>query len=175
MKKLFVVIACLAFASPVIAQSIGEKTGLSALVGVAPSTTDFLTQATISDIFGIEAGKLALQRGGDKTKSFAETAVKDHEESSQALKSLMQGGKVRASVPAAIDSARQTILDKLAKLQGAEFDKEYSDAQVSAQGDALSLFERYSKGGDHPDLKLYAVKRLPSLEERVRLAKDLKS
>ena len=78
---------------------------------------------------------------------------------------------MRASIPVTIDSARQTILDKLTKLQGAEFDKEYSSAQVGAQADALSLFERYSKGGDHPDLKLFAVKSLPKLEERVRLAR----
>ena len=175
MNKVIAFIVCFAFIGPVSAQSITEKTGIAAAIGIAPSTTDFITQATIGDIFGIEAGKLALQRGGDKTKNFAEKAMRHHEESSQALKSLIEGGKVRASIPVTIDSARQTILDKLTKLQGAEFDKEYSSVQVGAQADALSLFERYSKGGDHPDLKLFAVKSLPNLEERVRLAKDLNS
>lgn len=167
--------ACLAIVAPASAQSIGERTGISAVIGVAPSTMDFITQATISDIFGIEAGKLASERGSDKTKSFAEKIVKDHEELSQALKALIQGGIVRATVPSALDSSRQTILDKLTKLQGADFDKEYRDTQARVQAEALSLFERYSKGGDHPDLKLFAAKRLPNLEERVRLAKDLKS
>jgi len=175
MNKIVAVIAYLAIIAPAFAQSLSERTGVSAAIGIAPSTTDFITQAAISDIFGIEAGKLAIQRGSDKTKSFAEKIVKDHEESSQALKALIQGGNVRASVPSAIDSSHQTILDKLTKLQGADFDKEYFEAQGSAQADALSLYERYSKGGDHPDLKLYAVKRLPNLEERVRMAKDLKS
>ena len=175
MNRVIAFVVCMAFIAPVSAQSITEKTGIAAAIGIAPSTTDFITQATIGDIFGIEAGKLALQRGGDKIKNFAEKAMKHHEESSEALKSLIEGGKVRASIPVTIDSARQTILDKLTKLQGAEFDKEYSSAQVGAQADALSLFERYSKGGDHPDLKLFAVKSLPNLEERVRLAKDLNS
>lgn len=174
-KIVAVVVACLAFIVPASGQSLGERTGVSAIIGVAPSTTDFLSEATIVDIFGIEAGKLALARGGDKSKSFAEKAVKEHEDSSLALKALIAGGNVRATLPTAIDSSRQGILDKLAKLQGADFDKEYSDSQASAQAGALSLFARYAKGGDHPDLQLFAVKRLPNLEERARLAKDLKS
>ena len=175
MNKIALVLACLACIAPASAQSLGERTGVSAVIGIAPSTTDFITQAAIGDMFGVEAAKLALQRGNDKTKSFAEKIVKDHEESAQALKALIAAGNVRGSVPSAIDSSRQTLLDKLKGAQGAEFDKQYYDAQVSAQADSLSLFERYSKGGDHPDLKLFAVKRLPNLEERVRLAKDLKS
>ena len=175
MKKLAVVIACLAFAVPESAQSLGEKIGISAIIGVAPTTNDFIAQAAIGDIFGIEAGKLALARGGDKAKSFAEKIVKDHEDSSQALKALIAGGNVRATAPTAVDSPRRAVLDKLAKLQGAEFDKEFSETQASAQAETLSLFQRYSKDGDHPDLKLYAVKRLPGLEERTRLAKDLKN
>jgi len=174
MNKIVVVIAYLAIIAPAFAQSLSERAGVSAAIGIAPSTTDFITQAAISDIFGIEVGKLAIQRGSDKTKSFAEKIVKDHEESSQALKALIQGGNVRASVPSAIDSSHQTILDKLTKFQSADFDKEYTEAQGSALADALSLNGRYSKGGDHPDLKLYAVKRLLNLEERVRMAKDLK-
>lgn len=175
MNKIAFVLACLACVAPASAQSLGERTGVSAMIGIAPSTTDFITQATIGDMFGVEAGKLALQRGNDKTKGFAEKIIKDHEESAQALKALITAGNVRASAPTAIDSSHQTILDTLKGAQGDDFDKQYSDAQVSAQADALSLFERYSKGGDHPDLKLFAAKRLRSLEERVRLAKDLKS
>ena len=175
MKKLAVVVACLAFAAPASAQSIGEKTGLSALIGIAPTTTDFISQAAIGDMFGVEVGKLALARGGEKSKRFAEQSVQDHEVSAQALRALIAGGNVRATIPTAIDSSRRAVLDKLAKLQGDEFDNEYFEAQASAQADALSLYQRYSRGGDHRDLKLYAVKRLPGLEESARLAKDLKN
>jgi putative membrane protein len=175
MSRIVAVIACLVFIAPASAQSLKERTGVSAVLGIAPTTTDFINQAAISDMFGIEAGKLAIERGSDKTKSFAEKIVKDHEESSKALKALIQGGNVRASIPSSIDGLRQAILDKLTKLQGADFDREYYDTQVRVQADVLSLFERYSKGGDHPDLKLFAVKYLPNLEERVRLTKDLKN
>ena len=175
MKKIAAVIACLALIAPASAQSIGERTGISAVIGIAPSTTDFISQAVIGDMFGVEASELALERGNDKTKSFAEKLITEHEEFAQALQALIQGGKLRASLPTAVDSSRQAILDKLKAAQGADFDKQYSDAQADAQATTLSLFQRYSKGGDHPDLKLFAVKRLPNLEERARLANDLKS
>ena len=36
--------------------------------------------------------------------------------------------------------------------------------QVSAYKDAVSLFERYSKSGENPELKAFAAKTLPHLQ-----------
>jgi putative membrane protein len=35
------------------AQSVGEKTGVNAVVGIAPTTQDFVTEAAQSDMFEI--------------------------------------------------------------------------------------------------------------------------
>ena len=45
--------------------------------------------------------------------------------------------------------------------------------QVSAHKDAVSLFERYSKDGDNPDLKAFASKTLPALKEHLQMAQNL--
>ena len=45
--------------------------------------------------------------------------------------------------------------------------------QVSAHKDAVSLFERYGKDGDNPDLKSFAGKTLPKLQEHLKMAQDL--
>jgi putative membrane protein len=45
--------------------------------------------------------------------------------------------------------------------------------QVSAHKDAVSLFERYSKDGDNADLKAFAGKYLPHLQEHLKMAQDL--
>jgi putative membrane protein len=44
--------AILAFAlgSAAIAQSVGEKTGVNSVLGVAPSTADFVKEAAMSDM-----------------------------------------------------------------------------------------------------------------------------
>ena len=45
--------------------------------------------------------------------------------------------------------------------------------QVSAHKEAVSLFERYAKDGDNPELKSFASKTLPHLQEHLKMAQDL--
>jgi putative membrane protein len=45
--------------------------------------------------------------------------------------------------------------------------------QVRAHKDAVSLFERYAKGGNDPKLKDWAGKTLPTLQYPLEMAQDL--
>jgi len=166
--------AVLLFASPVFAQSIGEKTGVNSVLGVAPKTEDFVKQAAISDMFEIESSKLAQQKADADSKTFAEKMIKDHTETTAELKALVSGGKVKAEIPAEMDSAHKSKLEKLQGLNGDDFDKQYDSDQKAAHKDAVSLFERYAKGGDNADLKAFASKHLPHLQEHLKMAEGLK-
>jgi len=166
--------AVLLFASPVFAQSIGEKTGVNSVLGVAPKTEDFVKQAAISDMFEIESSKLAQQKADADSKMFAEKMIKDHTETTAELKALVSGGKVKAEIPAEMDSAHKSKLDKLQGLNGDDFDKQYDSDQKAAHKDAVSLFERYAKGGENADLKAFASKHLPHLQEHLKMAEGLK-
>ena len=160
--------------SPAFAQSVGEKTGINAMIGAAPSTQDFVTQTAVSDMFEIESSKLAqANAANDKTKAFAAKMVKDHTTTSTELKALLSGGKVKAEVPAAMDSSHKSKIEKLQGLKGTDFDKQYNSEQETAHENAVSLFERYSKGGDNADLKAFAAKHLPHLQEHLKMAEDL--
>ena len=53
-----------------------------------------------------------------------------------------------ATIPDAPNSSQQSMLDKLTKLNGADFDKQYRQDQYSAHKDAVSAFQRYAKSGD---------------------------
>ncbi len=156
------------------AQSIPEKTGVNSALGIAPKTRDFVMLAAQSDMLEIETSKLALAKSDNpKTKQFAEKMIKDHTETSTELKALVDGGKVQATLPANFDRSHKEKLDKLAKLSGNEFTKEYADFQVSAHKDAVSLFERYGKEGDDAALKAFAGKTLPHLQMHLKMAEDL--
>jgi putative membrane protein len=80
---------------------------------------------------------------------------------------------VKASAPLALDKKHEAKLDNLTKSNGQDFTKQYDDMQVSAHKDAVSLFERYAKDGDNPDLKAFAGKTLPTLKEHLQMAQDL--
>lgn len=45
--------------------------------------------------------------------------------------------------------------------------------RVSAHKDAVSLFERYAKGGEDPKLKDWAGKTLPALKHHLEMAQAL--
>jgi putative membrane protein len=161
--------ACLA--SPVLAQSVGEKTGINKALGVSPSTADFVKQVAISDMFEIESSKLAQQKADEATKKFAAQMVTDHTKTSSELKGILKGEK--AELPSALDSSHQSKLDKLKGLSGADFTKEYRSIQVTAHKDAVSLFERYANGGDNEQLKAWAAKTLPDLKHHLQMAEAL--
>ena len=174
MKTLLLASTALLFATAAFAQSGPEKTGVNSALGIAPKTEDFVTIAAQSDMLEIESSKLALQKAdNNKTKQFAEKMIKDHTDTSAELKGLVSSGKVKVNAPSSLDKAHQEKLDKVAKLNGKDFTREYDDMQVSAHKDAVSLFERYAKEGDNADLKSFASKTLPHLQEHLKMAQDL--
>jgi putative membrane protein len=173
MKRTMIALACVLLAGPALAQSLGEKTGVNSALGVAPATADFVKEVAISDMFEIESSKLAEQKGNAQEKTFAQQMVTDHTKTSTELKTLVNGGKVQATLPTALDSAHQSKLDKLKNETGKDFSSNYASYQVSAHEDAVSLFERYAKGGDNSELKDWAGKTLPALRHHLDMAKQL--
>jgi putative membrane protein len=107
-------------------------------------------------MFEIESSKLASARADASSKQFATKMISDHTETSAELKAIAP--KAGVEIPGALDSSHQSKLDKLKGLQGADFDREYDSMQVDAHENAVSLFERYAKGGDNAELKAFAAK-----------------
>jgi putative membrane protein len=173
MKRSILALGCLLIASPVLAQSVGEKTGVNSTLGIAPSTEDFVKEAAISDMFELQSSKLAEEKGSPQEKSFAQQMTTDHTKTTNELKSMVNGGKVKAELPTALDSSLQSKLDKLKNASGRDFNSDFDSYQVSAHKDAVSLFERYAKGGDNPELKDWAGKTLPALQHHLEMAENL--
>jgi putative membrane protein len=176
MKRTAIVLSCLLLATPVLAQSVGEKTGVNSTLGISPSTQDFVTQVAVSDMFEINTSKLAQSKGNPTEKTFAEQMIADHSKTSGELKRLVNAGTNntnKVDVPSQMDSAHQSKYDKLKDLTGADFSSTYASQQVDAHKDAVSLFERYSKGGDNAELKDWAGKTLPALKHHLEMAQKL--
>ena len=174
MKSSIVALGALLLASPVIAQSVGEKTGVNSTLGVAPTTADFVKEVATSDMFEIDSSKLAQDKGNAAEKKFASQMITDHTKTTIELKGLVSSGKVKADLPDALDSSHQSMLDKLKGESGKDFSSDYDADQVGGHKDAASLFERYAKGGDNPDLKDWAGKTLPTLKHHLEMAQNLK-
>jgi putative membrane protein len=174
MKRSIIVLGCVLLAGPALAQSAGEKTGVNSMLGISPTTADFVKEVAISDMFEIQSSQLAQDKGNAAEKTFASQMVTDHTKTSTELKEMVSSGKVKADVPAALDSSTQSKLDKLKGESGDDFSSDYDSDQVSGHKDAVSLFERYAKGGDNADLKDWAGKTLPTLRHHLEMAQGLK-
>jgi putative membrane protein len=159
-------------ATSVFAQSVGEKTGVNSVLGVAPTTADFVKEAALSDLTEIATSKLAQDRGDADAKTFASQMITDHTKTSAELKALV-GGDLKAALPTTLDETHQKKVDKLRDAKAEDFTSDYAAMQVSAHKDAVSLFERYAKGGEDPKLKDWAGKTLPHLQHHLEMAQSL--
>ena len=159
-------------AAGALAQSVGEKTGVNSMLGIAPKTADFITEAALSDMLEIEGAKIAEQKGDAQEKSFAAQMIADHTKTSSELMQTVSADE-KAAIPTTLDDASQKKLDKLRNAKPEDFAGEYDPMQVSAHKDATSLFERYAKGGDDPKLKDWAGKTLPALQHHLEMAQDM--
>ncbi len=126
----------------------------------------------MSDMLEIEAAKIAQQKGNAVEKKFAEQMIADHTKTATELKGMVSG-EMKAAIPVALDDASRKKLDKLRDTKPEEFPGQYDHMQVSAHKDAVSLFERYAKGGDDPKLKDWAGKTLPALQHHLEMAQDI--
>jgi putative membrane protein len=174
MKTMIATMAALALASsivPVRAETLGEKTGVNSVLGMAPTTQDFVTEAAVSDMFEVQSSKLAEERTTGPTKAFAEKMIQDHTKTTSELKPLAE--KAHVAPPTALDDTHKKMLEKLQGLKGDDFAKQYHSDQDKGHEQAVSLFERYSKGGDNPEIKAWAGQTLPHLQEHLKLAQNL--
>ncbi len=161
-----------ALTSAAFAQSVGEKTGVNSALGITPKTEDFIKEAATSDMLEIEAAKVAQQKGDADEKKFAEQMITDHTKTSNELKDLVPAS-LKSAIPTALDDSSQKKLDKLRNAKPEDFPGDYDPMQVSAHKDAVSLFERYAKGGDDAKLKDWAGKTLPVLQHHLQMAEKM--
>ena len=132
----------------------------------------FLKDATMGGLTEVALGKLAVEKGSsDGVKQFGQKMIDDCSKVNDELKQLAAGGNV--SLPDALDSKHQSRTDKLAKLSGAEFDKNYIKDQLKYHQQNVKDFQQEEQYGSVVEVKNFASKALPTLQQHLQLAKDL--
>jgi putative membrane protein len=180
MRTLALAAACACIAAPVFAQTPTppkkSPSSMPSTAGIAsaPPTADFVNKVAISDMFEIQSSQLAQQKGAAADKKFGSKMVHDHSQTTKELKSLVNGGKVQAQLPTALDNEHQQMLDDLKSASGADFAQKYADAQKKGHEDAVAMFQAYAQSGDNPELKKWAAKTLPHLKQHLQMANALK-
>lgn len=135
----------------------------------------FVEKAAASDMFEIEAAKLASKRSTNPdVKKFAAAMEKAHTKTTEGLKAAIAASGAAITPPAMLPEELQGKLDDLTKADDKDFDKKYADGQVDAHQAALNLMQRYAQDGDTPAIKAFAAATAPAVQEHLNMAEGLK-
>ena len=142
----------------------------------APTTPDFVAKAAMSDIYEVQAGKVAADKAqSDVVKQFGQQMVDAHTKTTDELMGIVKSKNIKVDVPTKLDSEHQKLIDDLNSASAKDFDKTYASQQVDAHQNAVKLFKKYAEDGDDPDVKQFAAKTLPAIEHHLDEAKKLPS
>jgi putative membrane protein len=139
---------------------------------LAPTDKAFVLEAAHGGVAEVELGRLAAEKASNpEVKQFGQRMVDDHSKASDELKGLASQKNV--TLPTEPDANEKALQARLSKLSGDAFDKAYIEAMVADHNKDVAAFTRASKSAKDADLKEWAGKTLPTLQEHQKLAKEL--
>jgi putative membrane protein len=139
---------------------------------VAAADQAFVKEAAMGGMAEVDLGKLAASKAENPdVKQFGQRMVDDHGKANSELKNWASQKNV--TLPNALDAKHQAEHDRLEKLSGAAFDRAYMASMVADHNKDVAAFMRESKSAKDPDLKAWAGKTLPTLQEHQKMAKEI--
>jgi len=140
---------------------------------LARADRKFIEDAAEGGIMEVEAGKLAQSKASDpNVKSFGEKLEKDHAAANDELVKLANSKHVE--LPAGPSRSERKDIEKLGKLSGRDFDKQFVSMGVKDHEKDIKKFEKASGKAKDPELKAWIDKTLPTLREHLAMAQKLK-
>jgi putative membrane protein len=138
--------------------------------GTAGMTADakFAMAAAMGGMEEVEMGRLAAQKGAsDEVRQFGQRMVDDH---SKANADLMQVASGKGwTLPAALDAKHQAEMQKMSALSGEAFDRAYVKMMVKDHKKDVGEFQKESTRGADADVKSFATRTLPTLQEHLQM------
>jgi len=178
MRRILVAVSALALvaacnqkpAAPAVDASSSEtpavnNTGVQPGTGATVVLADFVPRAAASDMYEIEAGKLAQTRGvSADLKAFGQMLQTDHTKSAADLKAAIAAAGQTVVPPTTLPADKQAMLDTLKTTAPAEFDRVFWEQQEAAHEEALNLMKVYADGGDVEQVKAFASQTAPVVQ-----------
>lgn len=156
-----------------LAQAADGKTSSTKTSSSKLSSADsnFIKEAAQGGMMEVELGKAAQDKASnEKVKDFGKRMEQDHSKANDELKKIASDKGVQLSSD--LDKKHKSKMDKLTKLSGAEFDRQYMRDMVSDHKDDVKKFQNEADKGKDADLKKFASQTLPTLKEHLQLAES---
>ncbi|HZT26696.1 MAG TPA: DUF4142 domain-containing protein [Pseudolabrys sp.] len=131
----------------------------------------FMTEAMQGDMAEVQIGKLAQEKSQNQdVKQFGQTLEQDHNQNLQQAQQVAQ--QLGVNPPSGPSAQQKATYDKLSKLSGAKFDREFKQAMVKDHKEDISKFRKEeNKSGAVGN---FAKQTLPTLQKHLQMAEQLK-
>jgi putative membrane protein len=96
--------------------------------------------------------------------------VNDHGKANEELKTLAAAEGV--TLPTQLDSKHTKELQRLQKLVGPEFDREYMKLMLEDHKKDIKAFQHEAQKGDDPEVKGFAQRTLPTLRAHLSMVEQ---
>ena len=138
------------------------------------SDKDFVKHAVDQNATEVELGKLAQEKGSsDQVKEYGKRVVEDRAKQDSQLATA--AAKVNVDVPSELPKSGKKTVEKLSKLSGPDFDRAYVKVMVNSQKENLDQFTQEAQSGRIPEVRAYAVRQLPAVQTREKMAEELQA
>lgn len=129
----------------------------------------FVREAAQGGLAEVQLGQLAKDKAqSDEVKQFAQKMVDDHAKANEVLKSV--AARENLTLPAEPNAEQKAVYDRLSKLSGAQFEREYMAQMVKDHDKTVDLFTREVEQGKNVELRDFAAQTLPTLSAHKNMA-----
>lgn len=134
----------------------------------------FVEKFARSGMEEVELGQLAQQKASNQAvRDFGQRMVTDHSKANDELRALAtQKG---ASLPTKMSYMERSTTSHLQNESGASFDQAYVKDMVKDHKKDVKEFEKAVNDITDPDLKAWAQKTLPILQQHLQIAENLEA
>jgi putative membrane protein len=142
----------------------------NAMQGQQQQLTDqeFVKQAAARGQFEIKSAKLVQDKVDDpQVKQRAKSIEQDHQKALDELKQIAKSKNI--DFASDMDTQRQRLYDQLKDQNKEQLAQSFKQQQIQAHKDTIQLFQQASTELKDPELKQFAQKQLPILQQHLTM------
>jgi putative membrane protein len=137
-----------------------------------PLDNDFVIKASSCEHACVEMAKLGEKHASSPSvKDFASRLTRDHQGCYDKLSEVIKNKKI--VVVAGFEKETKAELDRIGKLSGSDFDREFLKWVVAKHREAAGLFEAQAKNGKDADISKFAKDTVPGIRAYLKEAEEL--
>lgn len=162
--------------SPVAVQAQGPSQHMDNGASKMMKSADahFAMKAAQGGMAEVKMGQLAADKAGSPdVKAFGQQMVDDHTKANDQLKSIAKDEGM--TLPGDVNQKQQAMYDRLSKLSGADFDKQYVKSMVMDHQEDVKDFQKEANSGKDEKIKSFASQTLPTLQQHLDKIKSIQS